>query len=74
MDPYSAIGKQWQLEQARQFNPWPGVLGCFSIQKIENGYLVQPVPGGTQAYYAADLKEAGEYITAQCVKNELGGK
>lgn len=48
----------------------------FSIEKIENGYLV--FVGATRGdtatiYYAEDLAEVGERVTAVCVKQMLDG-
>jgi hypothetical protein len=48
-----------------------------TVSRISNGYIVscgsiaQPVQ---RQYYAPDLKEVGEYITAQAVAQEIKGK
>lgn len=54
------------------YDPGP----TFRIEKISNGYVIHYARyAGTAAaqYFAADLKEAGEFVTATCVKYQLEG-
>lgn len=54
----------------------PNLVGNFRIRKVENGYLIEyAVKQGDymREYFAADLKEAGERITAICVEFMLKG-
>lgn len=52
-------------------------IGHFRIRQLENGYLVEyQIKEGDRMreYFAEDLKDAGERITALCVEKTLRGE
>lgn len=52
----------------------PNFIGQFRVRKVENGYILAynlDEYGTPQEYFAADLKELGEKVTALCVQKEL---
>jgi hypothetical protein len=67
----------WQYATAPAVTT-PGFLGEFHVRQVENGYIVeyslQESEETSREYYAADLKEAGERITALCVEKTLKPK
>lgn len=55
----------------------PAICGNYRIEKCDNGYIVfyaraQGYP--EMRHFSEDLKQAGEFITATCVKHELEGR
>lgn len=54
-----------------------GFVGNFRIRQVENGYLVEvAMKHGDfmKEYFAENLKDAGERITALCVEKALKGE
>jgi hypothetical protein len=54
-----------------------GFIGHFRIRQLENGYIVEyQLKEGDRMreYFAEDLKDAGERITALCVEKALKGE
>lgn len=52
----------------------PNFIGQFRVRKVDNGYILAynlDEYGTPQEYFAADLKELGEKVTALCVQKEL---
>ena len=59
-------------------NPYTmNFVGHFRLRKVENGYIVEYVlkeGEPPREYFAEDLKDAGERITALCVGKTLKGE